>query len=212
MMADDVYARQGFGRELGLGAQPALLLVDFVNGFLDPDAFGSKEIVQAMERTVPLLALARRLNLPVAHSRIVFADDGADGNVFTAKVPTLLGLTETAAASQIAEPLTPRSGELVVRKTLPSAFRGAGLSAWLTSRRVDSVIVAGCTTSGCVRASVIDAMAEGFIPVVVSDCVGDRAEAPHQANLFDMRQKCGDVLPFTELAGRLEAQAAGAAS
>jgi maleamate amidohydrolase len=195
----DLYSRQGFGGSLGLGEAPALILVDFVNGFLDPDQFGGGNIPEAAARSEGLLAFARANGWPVAHTRIVFADDGADANVFSRKAPTLLGLTEDAVASQIIPSLTPLAGELVVRKTLPSAFAGSNLGAWLAFHKVDCVVVGGCVTSGCVRATVTDAMNLGLAPTVVSDCVGDRALGPHEANLFDMGQKCADVISFDTL-------------
>ena len=126
-------------------------------------------------------------------------DDGADVGVFCRKVPGLERLTETAAASQIVAELAPRPGEHIVRKTQASAFFGTGLAAWLIGRQVDTVLVTGCTTSGCVRASVVDAISHNFITVVAEDGVGDRAEGPHQANLFDMRQKYADVLPVSTI-------------
>ena len=140
----------------------------------------------------------------MAHTRIVFADDDADANVFTLKVPGLLGLKETDPASAIVPALAPAAGERVVRKTVPSAFFGTGLAAWLTGHGVGSLLVAGCTTSGCVRASVVDAMSHGFRPLVLEDCVGDRALGPHDANLFDMAQKNADVLPWATLRERLD--------
>lgn len=198
-----LYARQGFGRELGIVGQIGLLIVDFVNGFADPNAFGGGNIPPAIKQTVPLLQTARRRGWPVAHTRIVFADDGADANVFSLKVPSMLGLTEHNPASAIVPELTPAAGEYVVRKTVPSAFSGTSLASWYTHRGVQTVVVAGCVTSGCVRASVVDAMSLGFRPIVVSDCVGDRAIAPHEANLFDMAQKCGDVMEYATLLSRL---------
>ncbi len=199
----DLYARQGFGASLGMVGQTGLLIVDFVNGFADPEAFGGGNIPQAIERTRGLLETARRLGWPVAHTRIVFADDGADRNIFSIKVPTLLALTESNPQSAIVAGLAPLPGELVVRKTVPSAFAGTGLAAWLSSRGVQTLVVAGCVTSGCIRASVIDAMSAGFRPIVISDCVGDRAIGPHEANLFDMAQKCGDVIDLDSLLERL---------
>ena len=95
--------------------------------------------------------------------------------------------------------LAPAAGEYVIRKTQPSAFFGTGLVGWLAQKRVDTVLVTGCTTSGCVRASVIDAMSHNFRTVVVSDCVGDRAIAPHEANLFDMEQKYADLMTCDEV-------------
>jgi maleamate amidohydrolase len=91
------------------------------------------------------------------------------------------------------------AGELVVRKNVPSAFFGTPLAPWLTQRGIKTLLVAGCTTSGCVRASVVDAMSFGFRPVVISDCVGDRAQAPHDASLFDIEQKYGDVVASEQI-------------
>lgn len=196
-----VYERQGFGRSLGLQGRIGLLIVDFVNGFADPAIFGGGNIPAAIDRTVTVLAEARRRGWPVAHSRIVYADDGSDATIFSIKVPGMLTLTEAAPASAIVPQLTPAAGELVVRKTNPSAFFGTGLAPWLTQKGVETLLVAGCTTSGCVRASVVDAMGHGFRPVVLSDCVGDRALAPHEANLFDIAQKYGDVVPADRVLG-----------
>ena len=199
-----VYQRQGFGRGLGLQPPFGLLIVDFVNGFADPAVFGGGNIPPAIAATVPVLALARELRWPVAHSRIVYADDDSDANVFSAKVPGMLTLKEHTPASAIVPQLAPRAGELVVRKNVPSAFFGTSLAPWLTGHGVRTLLVAGCVTSGCVRASVVDAMQNGFRPIVLEDCVGDRAIQPHQANLFDLAQKYADVMTasaFIDLTG-----------
>lgn len=188
------YERQGFGSPLPLRAPVGLLIVDFVNGFADPAVFGGGNIPEAIARTVPLLAAARARGWAIAHSRIVYADDGADHNIFSLKVPGMLGLKERDAHSAIVPELAPQAGELVVRKTVPSAFFGTSLAAWLSQRGVQTLVVAGAVTSGCVRASVVDAMSHGFRPLVVSDCVGDRALGPHEANLFDMAQKYAAVM------------------
>jgi len=204
---DDVktYSRQGFGAELEPKPPFGLLIIDLVNGFANPEVFGGGNIPEAIENTVPLLAEARKRKWPVAHTRIVFADDGADNNIFSLKVPSMLGLTETNPNSQIVPELTPVDGELVVRKTVPSAFYGTSLAAWLTQRGVQTLVVAGAVTSGCIRASVVDAMQLGFRPLVLSDCVGDRAIAPHDANLFDMEQKYAKVMKRDELLSSLPA-------
>ncbi|CAN7631261.1 Maleamate amidohydrolase [compost metagenome] len=192
------YQRQGFGNDLELAGPFGLLVVDFVNGFADPEVFGGGNIREAIANTVPLLAVARREGWAIAHSRIVFADDGSDHNIFSMKVPNMLSLKERERNSAIVEELAPRAGELVVRKTVPSAFFGTSLAAWLTQRGVRTLVVAGAVTSGCVRASVVDAMQYGFRPLVLSDCVGDRALGPHQANLFDMEQKYATVTTRAE--------------
>jgi maleamate amidohydrolase len=193
------YARQGFGASLQLKAPFALLIVDFVNGFADPAVFGGGNIPDAIANTEALLAEARKRGWCVAHSRIVYADDGADCNIFSEKVPGMLTLKEWGHTSAIVPQLAPADGELVVRKTVPSAFFGTPLAQWLTQRGVQTILIAGAVTSGCVRASVVDAMSWGFRPVVVSDCVGDRALGPHQASLFDMGQKYAAVMQRDEV-------------
>ncbi len=200
----DIYRRQGFGKESGFGDRPALLVVDFVNGFTDPDQFGGGNILDAVTNTKALLAKAREASLPVAFTRVVYAADGSDAGVFCLKVPALRSLTEDAPESQVVSDLAPARGEHVVCRIQPSAFFGTGLADWLVAHHVDTVLVAGCTTSGCVRASVVDSMSHNFRTVVVTDCVGDRAEAPHQASLFDMGQKYADLMTSHEVMGRLD--------
>jgi maleamate amidohydrolase len=203
----DIYRRQGFAKTIGLGVAPALVIVDFVISFTDPAHFGGGNIGTAITRTVDLLALARARGWPIAHTRVVYADDGSDCGGFTAKVPALRGLTETSPLSQIVPELMPLPGELVVRKGNASAFFGTSLVSWLAARRVDTLLVAGCTTSGCVRATVVDACSHNFRTIVVTDCVGDRALGPHEANLFDMRQKYADLMSLVELEAAIGAPA-----
>jgi len=204
---EEVFARQGFGRSLGLVGRLGLVIVDFVAGFADPAQFGGGNIPEAIARTVELLALARASKWPVAHTRIVFPEAALLSDVFLLKVPSLRVLTEAAQAGQLLPQLQPSAGELVVRKAAPSAFFETGLRSWLTQQRVETLLVAGSTTSGCVRATVVDAMSCGFRPIVIKDCVGDRAAAPHAASLFDMQQKYADVITFAELRQGLGASA-----
>jgi maleamate amidohydrolase len=201
----DVYARQGFGGRLRMGCAPALVIVDFVVAFADPEHLGGGNIGEAIARTSPLLAFARDRGWPVAHTRVVYASDGSDAGIFALKAPALLDLTETSPLSQVVPQLAPREGELVVRKQGASAFFGTALSSWLAMRRVDTIVVAGCTTSGCVRASVVDAMQFNYRPIVATDCVGDRALAPHTANLFDMGQKYADLMTAAEIMEAVDA-------
>ena len=150
--------------------------------------FGGGNIPQAIARTVQLLAAARARGWPVAHSRIVFADDEADRNIFSLKVPGMLTLKEDARNSAIVPQLAPRDGRAGgAQDRAVGVLRHAAGAVADAARRADA---AGGrrVTSGCVRASVVDAMSLGFRPLVVSDCVGDRALGPHDANLFDMRR------------------------
>ena len=199
----DIYKKQNFGNLAGFGERTGLLVVDFTVGFNDPVHFGGGNIDAAVKRTVGLLAHFRNTGRPVAHSRVVYADDGSDWGVFAIKAPALKTLTETAAIGQFVPELTPIAGELIVRKTQASAFFNTGLSAWLLQRRVDTLVVAGCTTSGCVRASVVDALSNNLRTIVATDCVGDRAQGPHEANLFDMGQKYADLLMRDEIIAAL---------
>jgi maleamate amidohydrolase len=190
----EIYNAQGFGGSVGIGARPALCVVDFVEGFVDPKVFGGGNIAAAVANTVPLLAAVRRCGLPVAFSRVVFAEDGSDECVFVRKVPALAKLTEHAHAGQIVSELRPKPDELILRKTQPSAFFGTNYAEHLRRQSIDTLIVTGCTTSGCVRATVVDAMSHNLRTIVARDCVGDRSLAAHQANLFDMEQKYADLI------------------
>ena len=194
-MADiDIYQRQGLGQASGLGQRIGLVLVDFVVGFNDPAHFGGGNIPEAIAATARLLPLARQRRWPIAHTRVVYADDGSDAGAFTLKAPGLLKLTERSPLSQFVEAVRPADGEFVIRKRQASAFFGTEFLGWLVWHRVDTLLVAGCTTSGCVRATVVDAVSNNLRTIVLSDCVGDRALAPHEANLFDMGQKYADLM------------------
>jgi maleamate amidohydrolase len=200
----DIYRQQGFGHAVGFGRHPALVMIDFQIAFTDPAQYGGGNIADAVAAARELLAAFRAMKLPVAYSRVVYADDGADAGVFCRKAVGLEKLTETAPGGRIVPALAPAAGELVVRKTQPSAFFGTRLAAWLGGRGVDTVVIAGATTSGCVRATVVDAMSHEFLTIVARDGVGDRALAPHEANLFDMQQKYADVLFVAEILAHLK--------
>ncbi len=207
MANDDIYRKQTFGQKTGFGKKPVLLVVDFVNGFIDPEVFGGGNIADAVTATVPLLACFRERGLPVAFTRIVYADDGSDCGIWCEKVPRLRELTEASHGSQVVSALAPLPGELVIRKTQASAFFGTHLAGVLLAKGVDTIVLVGCTTSGCVRATAIDAMSSNFRLVVASDCVGDRALGPHEANLFDLGQKYGDLSTAREIMDTLAAGA-----
>ena len=199
----DIFRQQNFGNPIGFGRRSALLVVDFTVGFNDPALFGGGNIDPAVKRTVGILEFFRSRRLPVAFTRVVYADDGSDGGIFATKQPRLLMLTEAHPAGQVVSELAPRPGELVVRKNQASAFFGTNLAPWLVQQGADTVVVTGCTTSGCVRATVVDAISYNFRPIVARDCVGDRALGPHEASLFDLQQKYADVLDRDAIIERL---------
>ena len=199
----DVYVKQGFGLRVGFGARPALLIIDFINAFNNPEQLGGGNIQEAIDNTTQLLALARHLELPIAFTSHVYAEDGSDDNVFLRKLPGTCILRPGTRETEIVGELEPRPEERIVRKHYPSGFFGTDLASWLTVRGADTAIVTGCTTSGCVRATVVDAMCHGFRPIVPRECSGDRAIGPHEANLFDMDQKYADVMPLEEVKDEL---------
>ena len=195
----DVYAKQQFGQPIALGTSPALIVVDFVNGFLDPDMFGGGNIVDAAKATVPVISAFRGNGFPIVYTRVVYAADGSDAGVWCEKAPRLRELVEDDPCSHVADFIAPQDGDIIIRKTQASAFFGTDLSAILRARGVDTLVVTGATTSGCVRATVIDAISLNFRPVVITDCVGDRALGPHEANLFDIGQKYANMITSDQI-------------
>ncbi len=199
MNETDIYRKQQMGGLIGKGHRTAIIIVDFVNGFVDPDVFGGGNTLDAAKATVGLLNTFRERGLPVVFTRIVYAEDGSDAGIWCEKAPRLRELTEANPASHVIDILKPDEGEIVIRKTQPSAFFDTNLSSLLRGRNIDAVAIAGATTSGCVRATVVDAISANFRPTVISDCVGDRAQGPHEANLFDMQQKYANLIHSSEI-------------
>jgi len=200
--AVEIYRRQGFDGDIDANPPYALLLVDFTVAFLDPELLGGGNIGAAAREAVGLLDHARSRGWPVAHSQIVYSADGSDANVWSQKIPALQTLTTTNPATEFVDELMPAPGELIIRKTVPSAFFGSGLAPWLVQRGVKTLMIAGCTTSGCVRASAVDALSHGFRPVLVGDCIGDRSIEAHQASMLDLRAKYASVVNSTTFSPR----------
>jgi nicotinamidase-related amidase len=195
------YARGGFGKRLGFGQRPALLVIDFVRAYLVKDSPLYAGVEAAQAGAVQLLAAARAAQIPIVHTNVVYQPGGRDGGVFFRKVPALASFEAGAHPdlAAFAEGLEPLPGETVISKQYASAFFGTSLASTLTALGVDTVLIAGLSTSGCVRASAVDCCQHGFIPVVVAEAVGDRASGPHEANLFDIHAKYGDVVALDEV-------------
>jgi maleamate amidohydrolase len=204
--AVEIYQRHGWGQPLGFGHSLALVVIDFTVAFADPAIFGGGNIPDAIARTQIVLAAARAASIPIAFSRHVYQADGSDRGLFNLKSPVLNSLTTDNPVSQIVPALRPAPGELVIDKRYPSVFFGTDFGSWLRTKGVDTLLITGCTTSGCVRATAVDALCSGFRPIVLADCVGDRALAPHEANLFDLRQKYADVVESRVVLDRLESR------
>ncbi|WP_432543000.1 isochorismatase family protein [Kineococcus sp. SYSU DK002] len=201
------YETAGYGHHLRPGERPALLLVDPARAYTDPRCSlyaGVEEPVAAMR---VLLGAARSAGIPVVVTRVDIRPDGSDAGVFFRKVPALAAFTTGSPFAAYVDGLEPRPGEHEVVKQYPSAFFGTGLAAHLDALGVDTLLIAGLSTSGCVRASTLDAMQHGFVPVVVADAVGDRDEAIHRANLFDIGHKMGEVWSLAAALEHLDAVA-----
>lgn len=191
----DDYKSGGFGGALGLGHRPALLLVDIVMAYLTPDCpLYSPRFEVAAESCLRLTEAARLRNVPVIFTNVVYGAGGRDGGLFYNKVPALESFLEGSPLGRFPEDLQPREDEVVVSKQYASAFFGTSLAATLTAMGVDSLYITGFSTSGCVRASALDALQSGFIPMVVADACGDRDDRPHESNLFDLSQKYAEVI------------------
>jgi nicotinamidase-related amidase len=183
-------------RTLEPGRKPALLIVDFVRAYLTPGSPLYAGVEDARDAAVKLLAAARRAGIPVMHTNVVYEPGGRNGGVFFRKLPALASFErgkhpELAAFGEGLEPL---ASEPVFSKQYASAFFGTKLAPALKSLGVDTLLIAGVSTSGCVRATAVDACQHGFVPLVVRDAVGDRHPAPHEANLFDLQAKYAEVI------------------
>lgn len=189
-------AGAAFGGSLTLGSSPALLIVDFVNAYLVEGSPLYAGVESARDAARDLLQTCRRAGVPVLHTNVAYQSGGRDGGVFFRKVPALRCFERGAhpELASFAAGLEPLPGEIVITKQYASAFFGTSLAATLTASRIDTVIIAGLSTSGCIRATAVDCCQHGFIPVVVREAVGDRAPEPHEANLYDLQAKYAEVL------------------
>lgn len=187
-----------FGKRIGFGKRPALILIDFVEAYFDPDCALFADARPALDSALRLRAAARDAKVPVIYTNVVFSKSMLDGGRFYQKSMTLHNFIEGNPMGAWPEGLVPGDDELVISKQYASSFFGTSLAATLTSLGIDTLIHTGVSTSGCVRATCVDSSSYGFIPIVVRDAVGDRHPAPHEANLFDMDAKYGDVVSEAE--------------
>ena len=205
--AREVYAKARLGESVTLGSRPAVLVVDFSCGFTDPECTLGADMTEQVEATKRLLDAARAKGLPVIFTTIGFEPSLKDGGLWLEKAPALGDLQIGGRWVEIDPRLEPREGETIVVKKGASAFFGTNLAAILISQGIDSVILCGATTSGCIRATAIDLLQYGFPTLVPRECVGDRAQAPHDANLFDIQAKYADVVSVEEALDYVESVA-----
>lgn len=210
--AKQVYAAARLGQSVTLGTRPAVLVVDFSCGFTDPESTLGSDVTPQVEATKRLLDAARAKGLPVIFTTIGYEPGLKDGGLWLQKVPALGDLQVGGKWVEIDPRLEPRDDETIVLKKGASAFFGTNLASILISQQVDSVIMCGATTSGCIRATAIDLLQYGYPTLVPRECVGDRAQAPHEANLFDIQAKYADVVSLEDALVYVESVGAVAAA
>lgn len=200
MTGDDLAASYAgaFDGRLSFGNRPALLVVDVVMAYLDPASPLYAGVEDALASNERLVAAARGAGVPVIFTRVEYQPGGVDGGLFYRKVPSLRVFERGSPLGAFPPTLQPAPGEVVVTKHYASAFFGSSLASTLNAMRVDCLLITGFSTSGCVRATALDALQHGFAPFVVRDGCGDRHAAPRDASLFDLQAKYAEVIDEAE--------------
>ena len=202
-----------FDGKVGFGERPAIVVIDFMKAYTtEGSPFYADGVVSAVSESVDLLSAARRALVPVIYTRVMYHPSGIDGGLFLKKVPSLRKLVPGEPLTEIDDALTPLENELVIVKSYPSCFFGTSLVATLKALNADTLVLIGCSTSGCVRATAVDGLQYGYHVIVPRECVGDRHADPHGANLFDINAKYGDVVAKAEVTAQFDAVAARVAA
>jgi nicotinamidase-related amidase len=200
-----LFAARGFGRRIGYGERPALIIIDMLKAFTDPTAMLGSDLDHEIEATVPLLAAAHDRGIPVIFSTVRYEDaDLKDAGIWALKMKGTETLRADGDGWEIDPRLDFRTTDTLLFKKYASCFFGTDLVPRLLTHRVDTLIITGCTTSGCVRATAVDACQNGFRPIVVREAVGDRAVAAHAQSLFDLDAKYADVVSQEDALGYLD--------
>lgn len=205
----EVYERARLGQSVTLGERPAVLVVDFSRGFTDPECALGADMTAEVEATRSVIGAAREVEAPVIFTTIGFEKNLRDGALWIEKAPALAELQLGGKWVELDGRLGRRDEDTLILKKGASAFFGTNLAAILAREKVDTVVLCGATTSGCIRATAVDLLQYGYPTLVPRECVGDRAEAPHEANLFDIQAKYADVVSVEEALSYLERVGAG---
>jgi maleamate amidohydrolase len=198
---EEAHKKIGYGAgRVGWGRSPAVICVDFQRGITDVGApvGGGEHLRRAVTNTAKLLEVARRKNIPVIYFVVTYREDKKDMGLWPMKLPVLAECKEGSKWVEVSPEIAPAPGDLVMAKKMPSVFFGTGLLNYLVSNGIDTNIITGTVTSGCVRASIIDSFSHGFRTIVVEDCCGDQSEEPHRANLTDVNNRYADVVSLEE--------------
>jgi nicotinamidase-related amidase len=191
--------QRGFGRRVGFGVAPAVVVIDMIGGFTDPGSPLGSAMPSELAAARRVLDVARRAELPIYFSTVYYEDDG----VWSRKIATMDSLRLGTDAVEVDPSLGRRPDEPLIAKKYASVFFGTDLMSRLAARRVDTVVLVGCTTSGCVRATAVDAISWGLRPIVVREAVADRSPAAHEQSLIDLDDKYADVMAVADVLAEL---------
>ncbi len=210
-MTDDLntnYQLGGFHGSLDFGKRAALIIIDVVRAYLDPacSLYAGPMAQEALMSNIRLRAAAEKAGVPVVFTAVTYSADGRNGGLFFKKVPALKAFLPGSPFAEFPPDLQPDSQDIVVTKQYASAFFGTSLASTLHAMGIDTVFLTGYSTSGCVRASTLDALQNGFIPFVVRDACADRADGPHESNLFDLQAKYAEVISEDQAIGLFNRQ------
>jgi maleamate amidohydrolase len=207
-MDQEFFAERGFGRPIGFGSSPGVLVIDLIGAFTDPTLPLGAPLDEVLANTLRVVDTARSGQLPVLFTTVAYDDgDLRDAGVWAAKMAGLLTLRAGTPEVEVDGRLGRRADEPLIVKKYASAFFGTDLISRLNAMRVDTLVITGCTTSGCVRATAVDAVQNGLRPIVVREAVGDRSRAAHEQSLFDLQAKYADVLGINDVLPRLRSPA-----
>jgi nicotinamidase-related amidase len=196
---EEFFKQRGFGLKIGFGERPALVVIDMVKAFTNPQMMLGANLDKEIEATKPLLAAAHERNIPVFFSTVIYNDaDLKDAGIWALKQKGVVTLRADTDGVEVDSRLDLRKSDSLIVKKYASCFFGTDFLTRLMSQRVDTLIITGCTTSGCVRATAVDAVQSGLRPMVVREAVGDRSAAAHEQSLFDLNAKYADVVSLDE--------------
>jgi nicotinamidase-related amidase len=196
---EEFFLQRGFGIKIGFGERPALIIIDMIKGFTDSSMPLGANLDTQIEAQKPLIKVARERDIPVIFSTVIYEEaDIKDAGIWALKQKGAQTLTAGSEAVKVDPRVGMQPKDILLVKKYASCFFGTDLVPRLNSRRIDTLIITGCTTSGCVRATAVDALQNGFRPVVVTEAVGDRSVAAHEQSLFDLNAKYADVVSLDE--------------
>jgi len=202
----DFYLKKGFGARVGFGQRPALIVIDMIRAFTDLESPLASKHDSQIEAINRLLEPARERQVPIIFSTVAYDPDFQSAGIWIRKIPAISWLVEGSEWVEVDERFNRRPNEMLLVKKYASCFFGTDLATRLINRGIDTLLITGCTVSGCVRATAVDSCSYGLHTIVIQEAVGDRAELPEIANLFDIDAKYGDVVELEEALTYLSGQ------